>query len=115
MKSMLLRASCTWDWAAAVLDRATSSLRLLVSSLSLPFIWSRPCLSLSTTSVCEAMLGSAALASFSEAIWRCRATLARLSNFSASATSPLARYSSALRDAARALLPQSWAFRMSSL
>lgn len=64
--SMLLTESIIRFCASADLARATSSSRLAFSSDSLVFIWSRPDFSRSTTSVCEAMVGSAARASFSE-------------------------------------------------
>lgn len=63
---MLLTESIIRFCASADLARATSSSRLAFSSDSLVFIWSRPDFSRSTTSVCEAMVGSAARASFSE-------------------------------------------------
>ena len=81
----------TCDCAWALFARAISSDRLLLSCSSFSFMPLRPDLSLSTTSVWEAICGSAVFASFSDAIWRCRATLARLSNLSAFAVSPDAR------------------------
>lgn len=87
----------------AVLDRATSfSLRLAVSSCSLPLMWSSPPLSLSTTSFWAPRPGAASVASFTAVICRWRATLARLSNFCASAVLPADRNSSPFLHAARA-------------
>ncbi len=86
--SIDLTASCTLICASAVLARASSSLRLLFSCSSFCFMPLRPSLSLSTTSVCDSMVGSTAFASRSELIWRCSAILARLSNLSASAVLP---------------------------
>ena len=54
-------------------------------------------------------MGSAALASFSAVICLVRAILASESHLSAPVASPPARSWSALREAARALLPQSLA------
>ena len=76
---------------------------------------SSPVLSFSTISRCELMVGSAVLASPSDCIWRWMATLARESNLSALLLSPAERNSSALEEAASALLPQSEAALMSSL
>ncbi|CVM60530.1 Uncharacterised protein [Streptococcus pneumoniae] len=61
------------------------------------------------------MVGSADFAWRSKSIWRSMATLARLSNLSAEAVSPLVRKSSAFWEAASAFWPQlrdaSWSSR----
>jgi hypothetical protein len=62
---MLLTASITCAWAAALLDRATSSFRLLESWASFSFMAFSPVLSCSTTVVWDAIWGSAWRASFS--------------------------------------------------
>ncbi len=115
MTSMFFTASSIVFCASAVRARATSSSRLAWSSVSLFLIESRPDLSLPTTSVCAAIVGSAVFASFSDCNCRPSATFARLSNRSASATDPDALSSSAFRLAARALEPHSAAASTSSL
>ncbi len=114
MMSMLFIASCTCDCACTVFWRAFSSSRFDDSCWSLPRMVSRPCLSFSTTSVCDAMVGSAPFASLSDCIWRWRATRASASNLSAFGVLPAFRYSSAFWLAARALRPQSCAAWTSS-
>ena len=68
---------------------------------------SRPDFSRATTSVCEAICGTAVEISFSKSICRFSANLARLSKRSASASWPAARSWSAFADAAAALAPHS--------
>ena len=100
-------APCTLTWASALFLRATSSSRLFLSSPSLTSIWVRPDLSWSTTWRCEAIIGSAAFASFSALICLVSAILASESHFSPPAASPADRSWSAFCEAARALPPQS--------
>ena len=102
-------APCTLTWASAVFWRAMSWSRLERSSPSLTSICCRPVLSCSTTWRWEAIIGSAALASFSAVICLVSAILASESHLSAPGVSPPARSWSALREAASALLPQSLA------
>ena len=112
--SIALTASWTVACASAVFARATSWSRLVCSSPSLVFICTRPVLSFSTVSPCEAIIGAASLASFSNPICLPSAILARLSNLSASPGWPSARSLSAFWEAASALAPHSLAAATSS-
>ncbi len=109
----LLMASCTLVWASAILERATSWSRLVLSSSSLlPMAW-RPLLSFSTTTVCCSMDGPRSLLCSSYMIWRLSATRARFSKRPASAASA-ALSSLAFAAAAAALAPHSAAVSSAS-
>ncbi len=110
----LFMVSVTCRWALAIFDRAMSSSFFWISSSRLARIPLRPSLSLSTRTVWVAICSSKVLTCSSSEIWRLSAILARLSNLSASAALPAARYSSALRDAASAFPPHSRAASFAS-
>ena len=98
----------------AIFERAISSSFFWTSSSRLARIPLRPSLSFSTRTVWVAICSSKILTCSSNVIWRLRAILARLSNLSASATLPAARYSSAFFEAARAFAPHSTAACLAS-